>query len=220
MKTVSYTILLFLLCNHFLIAQESNCVREAVFGDTNICLPEIEGYQECYTYPIVKQMADAKEVDINMVLGFYLDDQTYDKKNHLEDIDFDNYFKIYATKQVKNFKADTSILKQMQEMISSNFITENWDEMKKEIGTVNYEGEIKAPTIVKSYNVNDQSFTLIMLLKQQMENGEVNISPFTINGLLLQDRLIWMAYYLDYNGEESIVELQENNDRILAQFFN
>lgn len=219
MKKIAFTLLLLLLCNTFITAQENNCVREATFGDTDICLPAIEGYKECYTYPIVKQTADATEVPINMVLGFYLDNETYSKKDNIGTFDFDNYFKIYATKQIKNLKADTNILKQMQDMISASFITENWDEFKKQLDSVDYEGEIGVPTIVKTYNVNDQSFTAVMLMQQQMENGEINTFSFTVNGLLLQERLIWMAYYLDYEDEASIKQLQENNDRILTQFF-
>ncbi|WP_299679704.1 hypothetical protein [uncultured Dokdonia sp.] len=220
MQKIIHTLFLFLIYTNVTIAQENNCVRKVTFGDTDICLPTIEGYKECYTYPTVKQSADATEVPINMVLGFYLDEETYAKKDNIGSISFDNYFKIYATKQIKDLKADTDILKRMQGMISASFLTENWDEFKKQLDTVDYEGEIGVPTIVKSYNANDQSFTALLILKQKLDTGETNVLSFAMNGLLLQERLIWMAYYLDYEGEASIQKLQENNDRILAQFFD
>ena len=68
-----------------------------MFGDKEICLPKIDGYQECYTNPIVKRIADATEVPANTVLGFYLNNETYDKRDSLGLISFDDYFKIYGT---------------------------------------------------------------------------------------------------------------------------
>jgi hypothetical protein len=66
-------------------------------------LPEISGYQECYLDPSVKSIADATEVPANMVLGYYITNETLKKKDSLGLFVSSNYFKIYGTKQLKYY---------------------------------------------------------------------------------------------------------------------
>ena len=51
--------------------------------EVDIYLAQIEGYLECYTEPIVKEIGVATEVSINEVLRFYIDNKTFDKKDSL-----------------------------------------------------------------------------------------------------------------------------------------
>ena len=61
-----------------------------------------------------------------MVLGFYLNNETFGKKDSLGLFSFDNYFKVYGTKQIKEYKANSELLKQMQDILEGNFISKNW----------------------------------------------------------------------------------------------
>jgi len=220
MKKLIHTILILLFINNWAFAQENNCVRKASFGKTEICLPQIKGYQESYSDSIVKQLADQTEVPINMVLGFYLNNQTYEKKNSLGLFSFDDYFKIYGTKQIKDFKADSKLLQEMQDVLAGNFISKNWESMEKEVDKIELEIEIEAPTVIKTYNLNSKSFTYVMLTRYKLEGAEPNTMAMTMNGLLINERLIWMAYYLNYHGEETISKLQENSNIILTKLLD
>ena len=217
MKKIIDTILILFLLSNWTFAQEINCVRKAYFGKTEICLPQIEGYQECYSDSIVKQVADGTEVPVNMVLGFYLNNETFEKKDSLGLFSFDNYFKVYGTKQIKDYKANYELLKQMQEVLAGNFISKNWELMLKEIDKIGLELEIGVPTVIKTYNLNKNSFTYVMLARYEIEGVEPYTMAMTINGLLINERLIWMAYYLNYNGDKTILELQEKSNTILTK---
>lgn len=220
MKKLINTILILLLINNWTLAQENICVRKATFGNTEICLPQIKGYQESYSDSIVKQLADQTEVPINMVLGFYLNNQTYEKKDSLGLFSFDDYFKIYGTKQIKDFKADSKLLQEMQDVLAGNFISKNWESMEKEVDKIELEIEIEVPIVIKTYNLNSNSFTYIMLTRYKLEGVEPFTMAMTMNGLLINERLIWMAYYLNYNGEETILKLQENSNIILTKLLD
>lgn len=215
-KTISATLLLLLLSN-WIVAQEGNCVRMAMFGETEICLPHIEGYWECYSDSIVKQLADGNEVPNNMVLGFYLNNQVYEKKDSIGLISFDDYFKVYGTKQIKDFKADSKFLHEMQEMFTGNFLSKNWELIEKDIDKIGRNVEVGVPIMIKAYNVNENSFSAVMLITYEFEGVEPYTLAMTINGLLINERLVWMAYYLYYNGEETIAILQEKSNAILTQ---
>ncbi|MCH6199960.1 hypothetical protein MMU07_10225 [Aquiflexum sp. LQ15W] len=214
------SILVILIFTNSILAQEIDIRRKTNFGNTEIYLPPIEGYRECYLEPTVKQIADGTEVPSNMVLGFYLNNRTFEKIGSSELSRFDDYFKIYGTIQVKDYKANRDILKQMQDAMGGNFMAKNWDLMKKEVDKIGLEVEIGVPIVIKNYNLNKNSFTYVMIARYELEG----VDPFTlvmaINGLLINEKLIWMAYYLHYDGEESISRLQRNNDFILEELIS
>lgn len=211
------SILLFVsfTCVH---AQDIDCSRNVMFGPADICLPILSGYTECYSDPIVKSLADGTEIPTNVVLGFYLNDKIYLKKDSLGLISFDDYFKVYATKQLKNHVSDKTFLKEVEELIGGQFITDNWDEMKGEIDKLGYEVQVGVPRVLKSYNIDDKSFTYVLITKYEVPGSVPYTLVMTMNGILVNERLIWMAHYLNYNGEESVNKIQEISNSILTNF--
>lgn len=217
MKNIIHVFLMLLMANCWGWTQENDCARVTNFGKAEICLPQIEGYKECYSDTIVKQLADGTEVPENMVLGFYLTDQVYAKKDSIGLFKFDDYFKVYGTRQVKDYEADTQALQELQAMLTGSFISRNWNEMEKEIDGIGLDIEIGVPTVIKTYSLNDQSFTLVMLTKYQLEEEEPFTMAMSISGVLMSERLIWLAYYLDYTGEAAVSSLQEKSNIILNE---
>ena len=202
------------------VAQQNHCARKTIFGKAEICLPYVEGYHECYTDSKVKLLADGTEVPINMVLGFYLNHQTFIKKDSLGLLPFDDYFKIYGTKELKDQKAGFDELKQVQSMLEGNFISKNWDLIKKEVDKVGLDVEIGVPVVIKSYNLDKNSFTILMLNKNEIEKGKFVTTAMTLNGLLINERLVWMAYYLNYKDQNTMVLLEKNSNLILNKILN
>jgi len=218
MKKIIITISIFISLINFSVAQEVNCDRIAYFGEAEICLPKIEGYHECYSDSIVKQLVDRTQVPTNLVLGFYIDNKTFKNKEFLSLLGYNNYIKVYGTKMLKNFKANPEFLKQIQDIFAGDFIHKNWESMEKEIDKIGLEVEIGKPIVIQSYNLNESSFTYVMLTRHKYNKFDSNIMAMTFNGLLINDRLIWMAYYLKYEGEETIPNLRKKSNKILAEF--
>ena len=204
----------FLSAHFSLFSQQVVCDRTAKFGTADICLPAIEGYTECYTDPQVKPLADATEVPLNMVLGYYINDATYE---NIEAIDkMEDYFKVYGTKQLKDLPATTKEISEMGEMLKGSFITKNWEELAKDIKIEGLDMEVGVPVVVKSYNINDESFSIIMIVKYAIEGAEPYDVVLTVNGFLSNDRLVWMAYYLLFEGEETVKEIESKSNEILS----
>ncbi len=215
-KTIK-TILILLLASNWIVAQDDNCARQAAFGEKEICLPLIKGYQECYPDSIVKQLADGTEIPANMVLGFYLNDQTYTNRDSIGLIGFDDYFKIYGTKQIKDYKADAEFLGEMKALFDGTFISKNWELMEKEVDKIGLDVQIGVPTTIKNYKLSDNSLTYVMLASYELAGEAPFTMAMTINGMVVNERLVWMAYYLNYKGEETIATLQKNSDMILTK---
>ena len=218
MNKIFYFFFLLTASNLSLSAQQTDCVRTPSFGEKDICLPQIKGYVESYLEPDIKILADATEVAANQVLGFYLNQETHQNKEEGGLDEFDDYFKVYATTQLEDLDTDEAMLRQMQATLDGNFITKNWDEMEKEIDKIGLEVQVGVPTVIKSYSLDDNSFTYVMLIKYQFEGMDPYTMAMTMNGMLVNQRLIWMAYYLNYEGEETIPLLEKNSNRILDTF--
>lgn len=217
MKKILLIACILFVKQNYALSQNIKCNRQANFGKKTICLPQIDGYQECYTDPIVKQLADATEVPINTVLGFYLSNRTHGKKDSLGLISFDDYFKVYGTKEIENLKCDESLLEQMIQVLSANFITRNWEELSKEIDKIGLDAEIGVPVVIENYRLNTESFTMVMLTKYGFEGLEPYTLAMTINGYLKNERLIWMAYYLNYEDQLTIQKLKDRSNIILQE---
>ena len=157
------------------------------------------------------------EVPINMVLGFYLNNSVYEKRDSLGLIRFDDYFKIYGTKEIKDYKADKSTLDEMQKVLAGNFISKNWEEMEKEIDKIDLEVQVGVPTVIDSYTLNNKSFTYIMLARYELEGVEPYTMAMALNGMLLNERLVWMAYYRNYTDQSIVDQLKTNSNKILSQ---
>ena len=166
------------------------------------------------------ELADATEVQSNVILGFYLSNETYAKKSHLGLFGFDDYIKVYGTKHIKDTEASPKLLGRMKDFVARGFISKDWDAMDKEADKISSAVETRVPTVIKSYSENENSFTYVVLTKYDVGGAEPLVVANTINGLLVNNRMIWVAYYLNYKGEETITRLQENSNAILKEFLN
>jgi len=108
-----------------------------------------------------------------------------------------------------------SEVEEMNKVLAGNFTITEWDDIKKEVDGLNLDIEIGQPTVVKNYTHNDKSFTYMMLVNYAIDAETIYTMAMTVNGMLLNKRLIWMAYYLDYDGEDSIELLQSKSNAIL-----
>lgn len=214
MKKSPLIIFFGMLLYHISFSQDP-CLRHTFFGPADICLPRIDGYEECYLDKKVAALADGTEVQMNMILGFYLNTHTYNRKDSLGLFPFDNYFKVYATKELKNQVADHEVLKQVQKMVESNYISKNWETYKSDLDKIGLNIDFGVPVLIKSYSINKNSFTSVMLLKVQSPDSKPITIAMTMNGILVKQRLIWMAYYLHYENEKTIQLLEKNSNFVL-----
>lgn len=193
--------------------EKAKCKHSVPFGDIEICLPEIDGMTECYERPNVKALADKFEYEGNEVKAFYINNETYKKVDSLDKIVYDDYFKIYITKTMTGQKAGTAQLDEMTKMLEGNFLQENWDELKGKLNKSLDFISVGQPVLVENYSPHKNIRTFIMLIKYQMEGYE-QVIVGTMDILLIKDRLVWLAYYKNYDGEESIKKAKAKNDYI------
>lgn len=219
MKKIT-ALLLFCLFQLTAYSQATSCARVTNFGTADLCLPAIEGLKECYLEPKVTTIADATEAAMNTVLGFYLSDDTYARKAELGTFSFDNYCKFYGTNQIENIDFGQDMLQEMNKVIGGNFIKKNWETIKSHTDDLGFDIEIGQPVEIENYSLNEKSFTYVMLTKYQISETESYTLAMTISGILVNKRMVWMAYYLNYENEETIEQVKKKSNEIISSFIN
>lgn len=194
-----------------------HCENSVPFGDIYLCLPEINNMTECYDVPIVKERADRTESEENLVLAYYLNNEVYNQVENLDDLVFDDYFKIYGVKKMRNLKATPHNLNRMAEMMEASYFTENWKAIQGRVNEVLEDVTIDTPVLIDNYSPHKNIRTGVLLMT--LSNG---IDEFvligTANLILIKDRIVALAYYKSYTGPESVNEAKSKNDYIALRF--
>ncbi len=199
------------------LTQEVDCHRKSPFGKKEICLPTIDGYQECYLEAPITEMADATEVPTNRVLGYYLDTMTYNRKSELGTFQFDNYFKIYGTLDVQDYEAQEGEMDQIFAAVKESFVPGMWEETKGLIDEKGLGVQVGQPVLLEDYRFSDQSFTCVALISYSTPEIPDVTMAMTVNGLLLHNRIVWMAYYLMYENADTLIELKNNSNILIDE---
>jgi hypothetical protein len=193
------------------------CKNEKSFGDVSICLAEIDGMTECYGNPKVEAHSNQFRYEGNEILGMYFNDKTYARIDSLGYFSFDDYVKVYAVKQLKGIKVGKAELDKMKDMMEGNYIKENWADIKSKLQNNYAYLSIGKPVFLESYAPSERIRSLVFLMKMQVEEEE-EITVMTVNLAEVKERLIYYAYYLNYNGEESLKKAKAKSDYFGLRF--
>ena len=206
------------------ISLSQNCDNYSYFGGIKICFPEIKNMIECYQDEDVKIWSDQfKGSDDEQILGIYLLEDDFEDFYSSIINGFDQYFKIYATKSIKNIDFDNEMLQLVSDEITKVF-DNGYDKVE---GIVNnrmdeiFEGELKIdkPILLDSYKLDDNIYTAVSLMKLLTQNTDDDITLIAIlNTVLIKKKIIFFAYYETYDGTESIKRARALNDLFGLKF--
>ncbi len=199
------------------INKKKECDNETPFGDRTICLPEITGITECYSHPKVKQRANEIDDPGNTTLGYYLDNPTFKEVEVLETVTYDNYYKVYAPNVGKNYKMTTSEMKQIMSLMTSGFIDKTLEDTNQDIKKSGKDVQLSQPVLIEKYELNAKSATLIVIMQVVGTNMEKTM-VISMSSVLVKERLIFVAHYLDYSDEKTIVDLKLNTATYIEAF--
>ena len=190
------------------------CSRQAAYGNTTICLPFVAGMKECYEHPVAKALADKYEYEGNSVLGYYLNDSTYRFVDSLDQITYSDYFKIYVTNQLKDVASTTKDMDEVAKVVSENYLQKDWKEIQDKVDQQFKDLTIGKPVTLDTYSPDKNVRSFILLVKYQAGEKEALVL-MSLDMLLIKERLVWMAYYQNYDGAGSVTHCKAKNDRLV-----
>lgn len=196
-------------------AQVPECAAYAYFGRVPLCLPALPGYTEAYEVASVRALADAAEVPTNEVLGFYLNDDTYARADSLGASPFDDYGKLYAMRQLAYVDVEPAQLAEVRTGLIEMFGGEGWDVAAAQIDELALGVDIGEPQLLDEYPLDDGAFTIVLLTRVTRPDGTYHDMLAVITGLLLRERYVNFAYYLDYGGEASVAAAKSRSGELV-----
>jgi len=197
----------------------TNCERKVIIESISFCVPVIDGMVECYNHPIVKKRADDFEYETNSVVAYYLNKKTYDQVDKIDQIKFDDYFKIYIHNDLIKDKFSTKEFIEISKILEGNYVRLNWPELKNKIEKNHDYLSVGVPIIINSYTIMEKAKSYAMIAKYIIEDYEY-VLVFMLNLLHVDNRLIWVAYYLNYEDDESIKKAKSKNDYIVMRILD
>jgi len=208
--------------NNNINASLSNCPHSVRFGNISICLPTIDGMTECYSDTTMKNMVDKFGVNA-VLLGFYLNNKSYQNKQNLEKEGFDDYFLLSSDSDLMNRTIHTSDLTQLDSVISGSFIKKNWDDVssmvKKKINKYKFAISFDKPVLIESYSLNENIHSRLFLTKFLSGNDEI-VMICDADFCTIKNRLIHMFYYKKYDGVQSLKDARAKNDYVASSIIN
>ncbi len=196
----------------------TDCVDTVAFGDTTFCLPKIEGMTQGYDDPIIKAKADEFDDPQNTILAYYVPTAVFKQRDSLAFITYDNYYKVYTSNMAKNYEMKPAEVQEVMRGMTGGMMNSTIAEVNEDFKNSNKPLEIGQPTLVEKYEGYNNSSTAIVLMGLTKDTVD-KVMAIAMNVLLVKDRLVFMAHYLDYNGQASIEQLKENNSNFLKEFY-
>ena len=186
------------------------CKNEVSFGDTFICLPKMEGMVETLHHPKISDRINDLKDKTNITLGYYISDDTFAQMEQIESINYDNYFKVYAPIQGMDYRMTVSEMNQITAMMTSGFLDKTLEETNNDLKTMGKTIALSMPTLIEKFSANHNTSTLVILMQIETENLR-KILAVSMTSIIIKQRLIFVAYYLDYKNEETIDTLKKRN---------
>lgn len=205
-----------LIINQQIATSQDECARVGQYGSVDLCMPLIEGMKECYLRPNVKILADHFEDNRNMVLAYYVNDSTHLQVERLAEIKYEDYFKIYANKGLAEVAINVNYLESIYTEMSASFIKENWKTLKESVENKLDELEIGIPQLIEEFEASEHSKSMTLIINYNIE-GEMHPVAMSINMLVINERLIFMAYYLGFKNKETFDHIKSKSKKIIAR---
>lgn len=190
---------------------KANCNNSRLFGQVEICLPEIDGMKEAYSYPQVRERSDLFSYNNNTILGLYLSKENFSAIDNFENEPLDDYFKIYALKQTEGIEIGKSKFETLIEHSKGDFIEKSWKEIIDKVlsGTDNI--SVGQPVRIEAYKPTEDIFTMVLLIKM-ISGEEERIALCTLNMVRLKHSLIYYAYYKNYKSAKTVEQVKAKSD--------
>ena len=193
------------------------CQTEVNYGDITLCNPEIVGMQECLSNERISQRQDILSLKGSTTLGYYISSENYKNIDNLEKLKVSDIVKIYAPDAYSKTVIGTKELNSTFTVLKNNYIIAEWDSLKLVLANKNLDFEISQPLLIDYYSLNDNAKSATLLMRASNETDERFI-VMTMNLLICKKRLIFLSYYLEYTGIESVTKAKAKNDYIALRF--
>ena len=196
--------------------KQISCIKKVNFGKDILCLPKVDGMTESYDNILIKNLADKFESKDNKTLAFYLNDDTFSRIENIKDEKLEDYFKIFVSKGLINETVDINLINNFAKRIEDGFIVMKWEKLENNIRDQLPNLSFDKPILIDSYSPHKNVRTQVTLSKIII-SGREHFMICASNLMLINERLIFSAYYLKYKEKNTFDITKEKNDYLVLK---
>jgi tetratricopeptide (TPR) repeat protein len=192
-------------------SSKSHCQKEEKIGNETFCLPSLNEMIECSGDEKIIKYIDKVSLNNNRNIALYLSEKSY---LNIDTQKIDDYIIVYTSRKLENDIITNKFIYLMDSFTtqySKFFIDENWEIIQNEISKKNSDLKFDRPILIDHYFIMDSvpcSITISRISEGFIDDIYVTASVFRS----LKDKFIAYAYYLLYDGENSIRKAREKID--------
>lgn len=183
-------------------------------------LPFFEKWTESYDDKTVKSYFDEFLKDDKFeIVGVYLNNNTYSKKDSLDFIDFEDYAIFMINKNEQKWKLTDNDLNRLFRVQKKKSDTRNFDKseaLEKVYSDTTFLHSEK-PIVIEEFRPKENVLSALKLIKPYGDDHQI-IVTYVYNLILVKNHLVYGSYYLDLNGNESLEKAKEMNEIIISKF--
>lgn len=182
-------------------------------------LPVLSNWNELYSDELVKNRFDENLNDGTTIIGVYLNNETAEKKDSIDSIDFTDYSLFFIRDEEQKRKIKDADLKKILD-IQINKASVEEIEVKDAINKTYSDSTFitsDKPYLLQEYSKNPKIYSAVKLIKPYSDDHNY-IVIYVYNLINIKNHLVYGGYYIDFNGMESIKNARMNNDLIMSEF--
>jgi hypothetical protein len=197
-----------------------DCERQFDYGSISICLPKFNEMTECFSDLRVKESLGINSNGLNnKVLAVYLTNETYNSIDSLNGKIYDNYFTVYTSPKFIDQKVRKADFDYINSELLSSFGGDMMSNLKDSINMKQSNFSIDRPLLIEKYSLADNCQTYILLSEYSKDGSVTHMNTF-LNTAFIKEKVIFCAYYMIYDGNESVNKAKAKNDYLVLRFLN
>jgi hypothetical protein len=186
--------------------------NQRVFGDVSICLPQINGYIECYKDSLVQERA-IEEIKIlgGEILAVYLNNDLFSKfQKEPNSILWKEHIKVWGHPPLKNKEVSNNFLEKIESKIRKDSKIILIDDAIKKANKEKTGFNMEKPALIEIYKPTDRILSIVYLADYDFL-GVSGKMLWIANMCILKKRLIYFGYYMEFDNKNAKEILKNKN---------
>ena len=182
--------------------------------------PTFDKWTECYEDRKVKSHYDENLISNKFQnVAVYLNNETFLRKDSLGLIDYEDYAYFFINKNEQKWKLTGDDLKRIFQVQKRKNGIESYEKesaLNKVYSDTTFLHSEK-PIVIEEFKSAENIYSAVKLIKPYSDYHDI-IIIYVYNLMIVKNHLIYSGYYLDLNGDESIMKAKEMNGLIMSKF--
>ena len=182
------------------------------FGDVSICLPQINGYIECYKDSLVQERAiDEMKILGSELIAVYLNNDIFSKfQNAPNSLLWKEHIKVWGHPPLKNKDIPANFLEKLESKIRKESTIISFEDAIKNLNKEKIGFTMGKPALIEIFKQNESILSVIYLADYDFL-GKPGKMLWIANMCTLKNRLIYYGYYMEFDNKNVKKILMDKN---------